>query len=220
MRCRIVTLLILGSMLVGCVQAVTPGSAAPGPNEPFPPTWTPSVAVENTATATLVVHPTPTWDGTPPPPSKAEVPRISPAKLYRELGSGQYQIVDLRTFGEYRQAHITGAVHVPFEQLSDSLGELDGNKTIVFYDQTANESMSLDAAMYLYGLGFTSVAVLDGGLPRWYSEGYPVSGELVTPTSGYMGQPGTLTPLPTSTLVPTATKTPTLVPTPTATSSR
>ena len=145
------------------------------------------------------------------------MPRISPVKLYRELESGKFQIVDLRNFAEYKQAHIVGAVHVSLEELSDRLGELDGNKMIVFYDQTPSESMSLDAAMYLYGLGFTSVSVLDGGLPRWYSEGYPINGGLLTPTPGYMGQPGTLTPLPTSTPIPTATETPTLMPTVTGT---
>jgi rhodanese-related sulfurtransferase len=227
MRRKVATLLILGILLAGCAQSTTPASAAPGPDEPFPATWTPAAAVTGTPTATLVVQPTPTWDGTPPPPSEAEVPRFSPAKLYREIESGAYQVVDLRTFAEYKQAHIAGAVHIPFGELADRLGELDGNKTIIFYDQSPSESVSLAAAMELYGLGFTRVSVLDGGLPRWYSEGYPIEGSLLTPTPGFMGQPGTVTPLPTSTPIPTATKTPTRTPisvtgtvTPTATPSR
>jgi rhodanese-related sulfurtransferase len=214
MRRHVAILLILGIVLAGCVQSITPVSHAPGPDEPFPPTWTPTVAAESTATATLVVHPTPTWDGTLPPPSEAEVPRITPARLYRESESGKFQVVDLRIFAEYNQAHIAEAVHVPFEELADRLSELDGNKTIVFYDQSPSESMSLAAAMYLYGLGFTTVSVLDGGLPRWYSEGYPIEGSLLTPTPGFVGQPGTLTPLPTSTPIPTVTETPTHTPVP------
>ena len=134
-------------------------------------TWTPTVAVESTSTATLVVQPTPTWDGTPPPPSEAEVPRVLPGKLYRDIGSGAYEVVDLRNYAAYKQAHIDGAIHIPFEELPDRVGELDGNKIIAFYDLAPSESTSLAAAMMLYDLGFTQVVVLDGGRSKWYTDG-------------------------------------------------
>jgi rhodanese-related sulfurtransferase len=117
----------------------------------------------------------------------------------------------LRNFAAYKQAHIPDATHIPLEELSERIGELDGNKTIVFYDLTPNESMSLPAAMLLYDLGFTKVVVLEGGLQRWFSDGYPIEGTLLTPTPGVLGPPWTVTPLPTSTAIPTITSTPTAI---------
>lgn len=227
MRRHVAILVVFTVVLAGCVGSATPGANVPGPNEPFPPTWTPTLSVADTPTATLVVHPTPTWDGTPPPPSEAQVPTISPAKLYREQASGEYTVVDLRTFAAYKQAHITDTLHIPYAELPDRIGELDGNQIIVLYSLSSGEPSSLAAAMYLYELGFTKVLVLDGGLQRWYSEGYPIEGSLLTPTPGFVGQPGTVTPIATSTPIPTMTRTPTNTPvrvtgtiTPTITPSR
>ena len=220
MRYHMTLLFVLGVILCSCARPVAPTSSVPGPDAPFPPTWTPTVVAENTPTATLVVRPTPTWDGALPPPSEAEVPRIVPSKLYRELESDAYAVVDLRTLAEYNQAHILEAVHIPSEELPDRIADLDGNKTIVFYDLSPNDTASLAAAMYLYDLGYSKVVVLDGGLQRWYSEGYPVEGTLLTPTPG-VRPPGSVTPLATSTALPTATRTSTSTPvTPTSTSAR
>jgi rhodanese-related sulfurtransferase len=211
MRCHRAILLTLIAVLVGCARPVAPTLEAPGPDVPFPPTWTPTTVVESTSTATLVVLPTPTWDGTPPPPSAAEVPQISTAKLYREIESDEYAIVDVRNFAAYKQAHIADAVHIPLEELSDRAGELDGNKTVVCYDLSPNEFLGVTAAIQLYDVGFTKIAVLQGGLQKWYSDGYPIEGTLLTPTPGAASPPWSVTPL--TTTVPTATvsRTPTRI---------
>jgi rhodanese-related sulfurtransferase len=128
------------------------------------------------------------------------VPRVLPGKLHRALEDGEtITVVDVRAFAAYKQAHVPEAVHIPLEELKDRVGELDENRTIVLYDLLLQRKMSLEAAMLLYGLGFTQIAVLDGGIQRWYSEGYPIEGTLVTPTPGTVGPPWTVTPLPTST---------------------
>jgi rhodanese-related sulfurtransferase len=122
-----------------------------------------------------------------------------PARLYREFDSGDYVVVDLRSFAAYNQAHIEDAVHIPFEELADRVGELDGNKTIVLYDLVMSESTSLAGAMMLYERGFSQVAVLEGGLQKWLSDGYPIKGSLLTPTPAAAGPPWTVTPLITAT---------------------
>jgi len=211
MRRYMALMWVLGTILVGCASPIAPAARAPGQDVPFPPTWTPTATVGDTPTATLVVIPTPTWDGTPPPPSEAEVPRFLPGQLYRALEKEkEITVVDVRNLAAYKQARISGALHIPFEELSERAGELDRNKMIVFYDLSPNEAVSLKAAMFLYELGFTKVAVLDGGLQKWYSDGYPIEGTLLTPTPASVGPPWTVTPLPTSTLWATAVKTPTL----------
>ena len=104
-------------------------------------------------------------------------------------------IVDVRSPAAYEQAHLPGALHIPLEELPERAGELDGNQTIVLYVLSSSESGALQAAMALYELGFTNVAVLEGGIQRWYAEGYVIEGTWLTPTPDEVGPPWTLTPL-------------------------
>jgi rhodanese-related sulfurtransferase len=122
-----------------------------------------------------------------------------------------FSVVDVRNKAAFDQVHIPGAIHIPLGELEERVGELDGNNTVVFYCTSPNRSMSLEAAMVLYKVGFTRVAVLDGGLQTWYSTGYPIDGQVLTPTPGFaplmtIAPFGTVTPLPpTPTLRATAT---------------
>jgi rhodanese-related sulfurtransferase len=208
MRHHAAICLALVLLTASCAPGMTPTSPVLGPDAPYPPTWTPPIVPADTPTFTLVVKPTPTWDGTPPPPSTAEVPRLSAARLYRERDSGTILTVDVRNFAAYTQAHIPDAVHMPLEELPARISELDGSQTIVLYDLSQNQSLSLKGAMYLYEVGFTKVAVLDGGLQKWYADGYPIEGTLLTPTPGPVGPPWAVTPLVTMTLTVTGTAAP------------
>lgn len=211
--------------LGGCTVSMTPTVSVPGRDAPFPPTWTPTATAEWTPTATLVVVPTPTWDGTPPPPSEAYVPRMQSGQLFRALEAKEtISIVDVRNKAAFDQVHIPDAVHIPLGELEERVGELDGNHMVVFYCTSPNRSMSLAAAMLLYRVGFTKIAILDGGLQTWYSMGYPVDGQILTPTPGFVPlvtvtPPGGDTPpLPTALPEATATLQATMTATPTAVS--
>lgn len=126
-------------------------------------------------------------------------------------------IVDVRSLAAYEQAHLPGALHIPLEELAERVSELDGNRTIVLYVLFSSEGDALEAAMILYELGFTKVAVLEGGIQRWYAEGYAIEGTWLTPTPDEVGPPWTLTPLETGTKVPSAIETLTVTPTITST---
>ena len=208
--------LIVAVMLAGCGDVVAPTASLPDRDAPFPATWTPTPFTEDTPTATLVVQPTPTWDGTPPPPSEAFVPRVLPARLDRALQGEPLRegaavtVIDVRTLASYEQARIPGALHIPLEELAGRVGELDGNDTIVFYALSLDEAQSLDAAMALYALGFTDVVVLEGGIQRWYAEGYAIEGTWLTPTPQYAGPPWTVTPITGTAALTTAVVTVTL----------
>ena len=76
----------------------------------------------------------------PPPPSGAPVPgdasevrRVSleEANALRESGTGV--IVDVRDENSYNLGHIKGALHIPFGELAQRLGELPRDKPIVTY---------------------------------------------------------------------------------------
>lgn len=221
MRSRVCLFLVCALVVAfgGCKTQLTPTIIVPGRDAPFPATWTPTIEIESTPTATLVVVPTPTWDGTPPPPSEVYVPRITASKLALALESRDpVTVIDVRNRAAYDQVHVPGALHIPLEDLKDRLGQIDGNKTIVLYCTSPNRSMSLEAAMTLYRLGFSKIAVLEGGLQAWYSTGYPIAGTILTPTM-VPGQPGTVTPLPTEPPVPTGTLRATLTPFATATAT-
>jgi rhodanese-related sulfurtransferase len=114
-------------------------------------------------------------------------------------------VVDVRTLAEYEQAHLGGAWHIPLEELPERASELDRRQTIVLYVLSSSEHGARQAAMLLYGLGFAKVAVLEGGLQRWYADGYLIEGTWLTPTPDESGPPWTLTPLVTGTLEATVT---------------
>jgi rhodanese-related sulfurtransferase len=138
---------------------------------------------------------------------------MSPGSLYRALQDEQaITVVDVRNLAAYEQAHISGAIHLPIEELAERAGELDGNKATVFYCLSPNEAMSLQAAMILYRLGFTNVSILDGGIQEWYSDGYPIEGTILTPTPRFIGPPWTVTPLVTITGSPPADDSPSSTP--------
>jgi len=207
MRRWVIALVIVTVLLVGCQGRELPATRAPARDAPLPDPWTPTPHVEDTPTATRVVQPSPTWDGTPPPPSEELVPEMPPSRLDRALRGDTPEgletgvtVVDVRTLAEYEQAHLGGAWHIPLEELPERAGELDRRQTIVLYVLSSSERGARQAAMLLYELGFSKVAVLEGGLQRWYADGYVIEGTWLTPTPDESGPPWTLTPLVTGTL--------------------
>jgi rhodanese-related sulfurtransferase len=104
-------------------------------------------------------------------------------------------VVDVRSLAEYEHAHVPGARHIPLDELSERADELDRGQTIVLYTLSSVETGAAQAAMSLYALGFVHLAVLEGGVQRWYGDGYLVEGSWHTPTPDESGPPWTLTPL-------------------------
>jgi rhodanese-related sulfurtransferase len=223
MRRFAATLTILTALLAACRGHSVTTSTVPVGDAPFPATWTPTGLAEGTPTATLVVRPTPTWDGTPPPPSEAFVPRISADRLDRAMrAKEQVTLIDIRALAAYEQVHIPGGLHIPLEELAAHGGQLDASALIVLYSWSPDEADSVEAAMVLYGLGFPRVAVLEGGIQTWYAAGYPIEGMRLTPTLEITGPPQTvvsLTPFASGTPGITATAALEQSGTPTVTSS-
>jgi rhodanese-related sulfurtransferase len=134
-----------------------------------------------------------------------------PAELNRLLErEDAVVVVDVRSPAAYERAHVSGAALIPLAGLQERIGELNRDVTVVLYDLSLQRHVSLKAAMLLYESGFTKVLALDGGFSRWYAEGYPIEGTLLTPTPERADPPWTVTPLPTSTLL---SQTPSVVPT-------
>jgi adenylyltransferase/sulfurtransferase len=76
-----------------------------------------------------------------------------------------FQLLDVRTAGEWEICHIGGAVLIPLGELPARLGELDREKEVVVYCKSGARSAA--AAAILAGAGFRNVAVMAGGVTAW-----------------------------------------------------
>lgn len=61
-------------------------------------------------------------------------------KSYKELmAEKEYTIVDVRTKEEYRESHIKGAIHIPYDEINENTN-LEKNKIIFVYCKSGNRS--------------------------------------------------------------------------------
>src|SRR5712692_11031595 len=82
-------------------------------------------------------------------------------------------LIDVREPGEYNDSHIPGSSLVPRRQLEFRMGRLvpyPGTHVIVCDDDGRRAPL---AAATLERMGFRHVAVLDGGINRWTTDGHP-----------------------------------------------
>lgn len=101
-------------------------------------------------------------------------------------------IVDTRSFLEYKNGHVAGAVNIDLFQLhwfdTTKRGIIDFNRqtrlllsnigikkesNVIFYDNISGISAARGIWLLLY-FSYRKVSMLDGGFEKWKSEGYPV----------------------------------------------
>jgi rhodanese-related sulfurtransferase len=103
--------------------------------------------------------------------TRGETTVISPADLQDRLDKGDCVLVDVRTPQEFEAARIEGALNLPLDTIEDcrgTLGELD-TEIILLCKSGARAGK---AAEKMAGSG--TVSLLEGGLDRWESSGFPV----------------------------------------------
>lgn len=81
-------------------------------------------------------------------------------------------IVDVRSGAEWDAGHISGARHIPMEELADRVDELPTDRPIVLQCQTGGRSSV--AASVLLARGVPKVVNLVGGFTGWVAAGLPV----------------------------------------------
>jgi phage shock protein E len=82
-------------------------------------------------------------------------------------------IVDVRSEKEYAEAHIPGAVNIPYDQLGDRLAEIDAAKTDEIVVHCRSGYRAEIAEKVLSEAGYSNVRDLDGHMNAWQSGGYP-----------------------------------------------
>jgi len=111
---------------------------------------------------------------------------IAPATLAHLLDSqSTLALIDVREHGEYNLAHIPGSSSVPRRQLEWRMGRLvpfRGEQVVVCDDNGRRAAL---AAATLERMGYTRVAVLEGGVNRWASLDQPTEWGLNVPSKDF-----------------------------------
>jgi len=96
----------------------------------------------------------------------------------KELGKAfdpkQYVVVDVRTDEEYREGHIPGAKHIPYDEMENRFHELENVKEKPILLVCRSGRRSVIAANVLSEKGFNHLFNLKGGMLEWNG---PVSKE-------------------------------------------
>ena len=80
------------------------------------------------------------------------------------------RLLDVRSPGEFENAHIAGAYNVPLDQLREHAGELRRARgAVVLICQSGGRAQQ--AEQVLRGSGMANVHVLDGGMKEWIALG-------------------------------------------------
>jgi rhodanese-related sulfurtransferase/DNA-binding MarR family transcriptional regulator len=93
--------------------------------------------------------------------------------LLQRVQAGEVTVLDVRPVGEYRAAHIAGAVSVPLEELEKHLGGLPKDREIVAYCRGPYCVLAPEAVKVLRARGYRAMALGDG-VGEWRARGLPV----------------------------------------------
>lgn len=95
--------------------------------------------------------------------------------LYGKIRAGDAPlVVDVRTPEEYAAGHVPGALNIPFDQMRGRATEIASGKKsgVVLYCHSGRRAGI--AAKTLEERGFGRVDLLEGNMPGWERDGYPV----------------------------------------------
>ena len=99
--------------------------------------------------------------------------QITPGELRTFMSrhrESDYLLLDVRQPEEYTEAHIPGAKLIPLPELEDRLGEVSGNRDVVFYCRSGKRSRA--GAMFASDADHVGGALynLTGGITAWNGE--------------------------------------------------
>ncbi|MBI1425433.1 MAG: metalloregulator ArsR/SmtB family transcription factor [Gammaproteobacteria bacterium] len=94
-------------------------------------------------------------------------------QLLQRARDGLVTVLDVRPPEEYAAGHLPGAINIPVKELEKRLKELDPKLEVVAYCRGPHCVLAYDAVAKLRKEGINARR-LDGGLPEWRLEGFPV----------------------------------------------
>ena len=100
-------------------------------------------------------------------------------------GDASFALIDVREAGEYNSSHIPGAALIPRRELEFRMAAsvpFSGAHVVLCDDDGRRASL---AAGTLEGLGYSNVSVLERGINRWASLGYPTEWGVNVPSKDF-----------------------------------
>lgn len=98
---------------------------------------------------------------------------VPAAQLLERVRDGLVTVLDVRPPEEYAAGHLPGAINIPLAELEKQLDALDPSQEVVAYCRGPHCVLAFDAVSKLRERGIKARR-LDGGLPEWRMEGFPV----------------------------------------------
>ena len=112
------------------------------------------------------------------------MPRREPGEPYYRLTSDEANqirkdddvvIVDVRRDDEYKSGHVTGAVHIPVDDVLSRIQELPKDKKLLFIcAQGVRSGLACEMAGAM-GIDQENLYNIEDGTPGWEDNGHPIS---------------------------------------------
>lgn len=99
--------------------------------------------------------------------SRKAGPSLSPQQAINLINQQGGVFVDLRDSAEFKQGHITGALHIPAAKLDDRLGELEKFRAAPIVLVCKMGQQAGTAGKKLKAGGFEQVYKMAGGMTEW-----------------------------------------------------
>ncbi len=100
-----------------------------------------------------------------------KVAQVSVAEVKAALESGKLQVIDVRPSFDFAGGRIPGSMSLPNRSIASRSDQLDATRRIVLVSEHGGDADG--AAQLALTLGFTDVAVVEGGFDAWLNAGYP-----------------------------------------------
>jgi phage shock protein E len=102
-----------------------------------------------------------------------EAPSITAQELQQRRETGKAPVaIDVRTAEEFAAGHIPGAVHIPYDQIAERIGDVEAPHGVALYCMAGPRARKGEKA--LLESGYTPVFHLEGGFSAWQAGGLPV----------------------------------------------
>ena len=103
------------------------------------------------------------------------IPRISVDDVFQDITKGADVILlDVRTLPEYQKEHIKNSIHLPIDEISDTVASVvpENNKKIYVYCLSGSRSDM--AVSIMQTLGYKNLFSMTHGLLEWRAKKYPL----------------------------------------------
>jgi rhodanese-related sulfurtransferase len=100
------------------------------------------------------------------------LPKYQCEDVYRGLRANpSSQLIDVRSWAEWLQGHLPGAISMPLLELNGQIASIDSSKPILVYSQ--EEYRAMIAASILLRVHAGDIGILTGGVQEWQACGMP-----------------------------------------------